>query len=179
MAAILPRGIWVNRCTSIADDQVHTYHIISTWPIHTDPVLIWSPWIDSAVEGQLQNTQPYVPCHNSSLPGQRWQQLWWRHQMETFSALPGQGATPVRGAPGWLALNPVGGMREPPSGSMQLQELQFQSVIYGNPTLELTSEFSHAHLTIFSTVWDVGWFYQDHASRVNAKLQKIYQYFVG
>ena len=46
-------------------------------------------------------------------------------------------------------------------------------------TLELTSEFSHAHLTIFSTVWDVGWFYQDHASRVNAKLQKIYQYFVG
>ena len=87
MAAILPRGIWVNRCTSIADDQVHTYHIISTWPIHTDPVLIWSPCIDSAVEGQLQNTQPYVPCHNSSLPGQRWQQLWWRHQMETFSAL--------------------------------------------------------------------------------------------
>ena len=39
-------------------------------------------------------------------------------------------------------------------------------------TLELTSEFSHAHLTILSTVWDVGWFYQDHASRVNAKLQK-------
>ena len=46
-------------------------------------------------------------------------------------------------------------------------------------TLELTSEFSHAHLTIFSTVLDAGWFYQDHASRVNAKLQKIYQYFVG
>ena len=46
-------------------------------------------------------------------------------------------------------------------------------------TLELTSEFSHAHLTIFSTVWDAGWFYQDHASRVNAKSQKIYQYFVG
>ena len=48
-------------------------------------------------------------------------------------ALPGQGATPVRGAPGWLALNPVGGMREPLSGSMQLQKLQFQSVIYRNP----------------------------------------------
>ena len=31
----------------------------------------------------------------------------------------------------------------------------------------------------FSTMWDVGWFYQDHTSRVNAKLQKIYQYFVG
>ena len=46
-------------------------------------------------------------------------------------------------------------------------------------TLELTSEFSHAHLTIFSTVWDAGWSYQDHASRVNAKPQKIYQYFVG
>ena len=46
-------------------------------------------------------------------------------------------------------------------------------------TLKLTSEFSHAHLTIFSTVWDTCWFYQDHASRRNAKLQKIYQYFVG
>ena len=46
-------------------------------------------------------------------------------------------------------------------------------------TLELTSEFSQAHLTIFSTVWDAGWFHQDHASRVNAKPQKIYQYFVG
>ena len=46
-------------------------------------------------------------------------------------------------------------------------------------TLELTSEFSHARLTIFSTVWDTCWFYQDHASRRNAKLQKIYQYFVG
>ena len=46
-------------------------------------------------------------------------------------------------------------------------------------TLELTSEFSHAHLTIFSTVWDAGWFYQDHASRVNAKPQKTYQYFVA
>ena len=51
--------------------------------------------------------------------------------------------------------------------------------LWNSWTLELTSEFSHAHLTIFSTVWDVGWFYQDHASRVNAKLQKIYQYFVG
>ena len=44
--------------------------------------------------------------------------------------------------------------------------------LWKSRTLELTSEFSHAHLTIFSTVWDVGWFYQDHASRVNAKLQK-------
>ena len=40
-------------------------------------------------------------------------------------------------------------------------------------TLELTLEFFHAHLTIFSTVWDTCWFYQDHASRRNAKLQKI------
>ena len=46
-------------------------------------------------------------------------------------------------------------------------------------TLELASEFSHAHLTIFSTVWHTCWFYQDHASWRNAKLQKIYQYFVG
>ena len=46
-------------------------------------------------------------------------------------------------------------------------------------TLELTSEFSHPHLTIFSRVWDAGCFFQDHASRRNAKLQKIYQYFVG
>ena len=46
-------------------------------------------------------------------------------------------------------------------------------------TLKLTSEFSHAHLTIFSTVWDTCWFYEDHASRRNANLQKIYQYFVG
>ena len=42
-------------------------------------------------------------------------------------------------------------------------------------TLKLTPEFSHAHLTIFSTAWDTCWFYQDHASRRNAKLQKIYQ----
>ena len=27
-------------------------------------------------------------------------------------------------------------------------------------------------------MWDAGWFYQDNASRVNAKPQKIYQYFV-
>ena len=51
--------------------------------------------------------------------------------------------------------------------------------IWKSWTLELTSEFSHAHLTIFRTVWDDGWFYQEHASRVNAKLQKMYQYFVG
>ena len=67
--------------------------------------------------------------------------------METFSALPGQGATPVRGAPGWLALNPVGGMREPPSGSMQLQKLQFQSVIYGNP------EHSNRHQSFPTHIW--------------------------
>ena len=41
-------------------------------------------------------------------------------------------------------------------------------------TLKLTSEFSHAHLTIFSKVWDTCWFHQDHASRRNAKLQKMY-----
>ena len=51
--------------------------------------------------------------------------------------------------------------------------------LWKSRTLELTSECSHAHLTIFSTVWDTCWFYQDHASRRNAKLQKIYQYFVG
>ena len=45
----------------------------------------------------------------------------------------GQGATPIQGAPGWLALNPVRGMRERHSWSIQLQKLQFQSVIYGNP----------------------------------------------
>ena len=60
---------------------------------------------------------------------------------------PGQGATPVRGAPGWLALNPVGGMRELPSGSMQLQKLQFQSVIYGNP------EHSNWHQSFPTHIW--------------------------
>ena len=44
--------------------------------------------------------------------------------------------------------------------------------LWKSRTLKLTPEFSHAHLTIFSTVWDVGWFYQDHASRRTAKLQK-------
>ena len=63
------------------------------------------------------------------------------------TVLPGQGATPVRGAPGWLALNPVGGMREPPSGSMQLQKLQFQSVIYGNP------EHSNWHQSFPTHIW--------------------------
>ena len=86
---------------------------------------------------------------------------------------PSQGASPVRGAPGWLALNPVGGMREPPSGSMQQQKLQFQSVIYGNPEQSNWHKFSHAHLTIFSIVWVTGWFYQDHPSRRNAKTQNI------
>ena len=61
--------------------------------------------------------------------------------------LSGQGATPVRGGPGWLALNPVGGMREPPSGSMQLQKLQFQSVIYGNP------EHSNWHQSFPTHIW--------------------------
>ena len=64
-----------------------------------------------------------------------------------FPTLPGQGATPVRGAPGWLALNLVGGMREPPSGSMQLQKLQFQSVIYGNP------EHSNWHQSFPTHIW--------------------------
>ena len=50
--------------------------------------------------------------------------------------------------------------------------------LWKSRTLKLTSEFSHAHLTISSTVWDTCWFYQDHASRRDAKLQKIYQYFV-
>ena len=59
----------------------------------------------------------------------------------------GQGATPVRGAPGWLPLNPVGGMREPPSGSMQLQKLQFQSAIYGNP------EHSNWHQSFPTHIW--------------------------
>ena len=61
--------------------------------------------------------------------------------------LSGQGATPVQGAPGWLDLNPVGGMREPPSGSMQLQKLQFQSVIYGNP------EHSNWHQSFPTHIW--------------------------
>ena len=61
--------------------------------------------------------------------------------------LTGQGATPVRGAPGWLALNPVAGMREPPSGSMQLQKLQFQSVIYRNP------EHSNWHQSFPTHIW--------------------------
>ena len=61
----------------------------------------------------------------------------------------GQGATPVRGAPGWLALNPVGGMREPPSGSMQLQKLQFQSVIYGNPEHSNWHQSFPAHIWLF------------------------------
>ena len=61
--------------------------------------------------------------------------------------LTGQGATPVRGAPGWLALNLVGGMREPPSGSIQLQKLQFQSVIYGNP------EHSNWHQSFPTHIW--------------------------
>ena len=62
---------------------------------------------------------------------------------------PGQGATPVRGAPGWLALNPVGGMREPPSGSMQLQKLQFQSVIYGNPEHSNWHQIFPTHIWLF------------------------------
>ena len=40
-------------------------------------------------------------------------------------------------------------------------------------TVQLTSEFSHAHLTIFSIVWVTGWFYQDHPCRRNAKTQNI------
>ena len=61
--------------------------------------------------------------------------------------LAGQGATPVQGAPGWLAPNPVRGMREPPSGSMQLQKLQFESVIYGNP------EHSNWHQSFPTHIW--------------------------
>ena len=60
---------------------------------------------------------------------------------------------------------------EPRSGSLQLQKLQFQSVIYGDPE-HSNWQFSHTHLTIFSTVWDTCWFYQDNARRRNAKLQK-------
>ena len=62
----------------------------------------------------------------------------------------GQGATPVRGAPGWLALNPVPDMREPPSVSMQLQKLQFQSVIYGNPEHSNWHQNFSAHIWLFS-----------------------------
>ena len=72
--------------------------------------------------------------------------IWWRHH-EIDTVWAGQCATPVRGAPGWLALNPVGGMREPPSGSMQLQKLQFQSVIYGNP------EHSNWHQSFPTHIW--------------------------
>ena len=69
--------------------------------------------------------------------------------------------------PGWLAMNPVRGTRK---RSMQLQKLQFQCDLRKSWTRELTSEFCHARLTIFSTVWDAGWFYKEHASRRNAKL---------
>ena len=69
------------------------------------------------------------------------------HDIAIFWGLPGQGATPVQGAPGWLALNPVRGMREPPSGSMQLQKLQFESVIYGNP------EHSNWHQSFPMHIW--------------------------
>ena len=63
--------------------------------------------------------------------------------------ITGQGATPVRGAPGWQALNPVRGMREPPSGSMQLQKLQFQSVIYGNPAHSNWHQSFPTHIWLF------------------------------
>ena len=69
------------------------------------------------------------------------------HALKSMFWWAGQGATPVRCAPGWLALNPVGGMREPPSGSMQLQKLQFQSVIYGNP------EHSNWHQSFPTHIW--------------------------
>ena len=71
------------------------------------------------------------------------------HIKQTKYSLSGQGATPVRGAPGWLALNLVGGMREPPSGSMQLQKLQFQSVIYGNPEHSNWYQSFPTHIWLF------------------------------
>ena len=67
--------------------------------------------------------------------------------LKQFAISPCQGTTPVRGAPGWLARNPVRGMREPPSGSMQLQKLQFQSVIYGIP------EHSNWHQSFSTHIW--------------------------
>ena len=57
--------------------------------------------------------------------------------------------TPVRGAPGWLAPNPVRGMCEPPSGSMQLQKLQFQSVICGNPEHSNWHQIFPTHIWLF------------------------------
>ena len=71
----------------------------------------------------------------------------WMQNKNDVTWSPGQGATPLRGAPGWLALNPVGGMREPPSGLMQLQKLQFQSAIYGNP------EHSNWHQSFPTHIW--------------------------
>ena len=48
----------------------------------------------------------------------------------------------------WLTgPEPRSGMREPPSGSMQLQKLQFESVIYGNP------EHSNWHQSFPMHIW--------------------------
>ena len=57
---------------------------------------------------------------------------------------------PGRGAPGWLAMNPVRGIREPPSRSMHLQKLQFQSVIYGNPEHSNWYQSFPTHIWLFS-----------------------------
>ena len=78
-------------------------------------------------------------CSNSSVSAME--------LLQSCTKPSGQGAIPVRGAPGWLALSPVRGMREPTSGSIQLQKLQFQSVIYGNP------EHSNWHQSIPTHIW--------------------------
>ena len=79
----------------------------------------------------------------------------------------------------WLTRTPFGVCANLLRDRCSCRSYNFKVLSMEPWALELTSEFSHAHLTIFSTVWDTCWFYQDHASRRNAKLQKIYQYFVG
>ena len=89
---------------------------------------------------------PKGPINNNSA---LFQVMAWRPTGD--KPLPGQGATPVQGAPGWLAPNPVRGMREPPSGSMQLQKLQFQSIIYGNPEHPNWHQSFPTHTWLFLT----------------------------
>ena len=122
-----------------SDDISKTISLCGNCCIVVEVSLGLFPWVKLIIKAAHNDSVSlYLACFTDACM---------RQSVCNTHLLSGQGATPVRGAPGWRALNLVGGMREPPSGSMQVQKLQFQSVIYGNP------EHSNWHQRFPTHIW--------------------------
>ena len=92
---------------------------------------------------------------HTSLHPWAWLWIWiWTWMRGNYTRSRGN---PVRGTPEWLVMVAVRVTHEPPSGAMQLQELKFQSVIYGNRKHTNWHQSFPTHVWLFLAQCECWW----------------------